>query len=721
MRVGLLLIPFIAFVVASSMYFPFITGKNFAFRILIEILAFFWVWLMFVAPRWRPRFSLLLGIYSVFIAVLILATIFGLSPYKSFWSSYERMEGLFAHLHFFLYFLILGSVFASEREWRWFFNTSIAVSAITSLYALLQLAGLFAIHQGGVRVDATLGNATYLGVYLLFHIFFIATFFFGTENRWLKALYAGLFVLEGVVLYSTASRGPLLGFVVGAAVFGLLLAFLERGRGRKAAIAVLIAAALVPVAFYFLKNTPVVRSSAVLERFINVTADPSVKGRFVIWKMALKAWQERPVLGWGQESFVYIFSKFYDPSLWRNEPWFDRAHNVFLDWLTASGALGLAAYLAMFGSALYLLFRALKKGAISRYTYAGFSALLAAHFFQNLFVFDNLTSYILFFSVLAYIHSASVSSVPASASGKILPGSGKLSPVAVSLLGFIAVLIVYSIIFFNIQPMRTAGSIIQSLMIAAGPNPAGKVDALIGELRHGISLNTFGATELREQANQIGNNILADPGIAAQDKQKYLAFVIDEMERQRREQPYDVRAMAFLANAYSTAGRTSDALRIIDEVMKISTRRQQFYFIAAEAYFNSHRQAEALQALQTAYQLDPAYPEAADNLATVLISLGQTKEAEAIVEQHYGSRIIGNPRYAEAYMRLGDFATAISIWQRIVDSAPGNAQYHAQFGGVYLRAGNKPKAIAEIQKAIELEPRFRTQGEQIIKQIEQSK
>ena len=37
------------------------------------------------------------------------------------------------------------------------------------------------------------------------------------------------------------------------------------------------------------------------------------------------------------------------------EPFFDRAHNVFLDWLIAGGIVGLLAYLSIFAAAfLYL-------------------------------------------------------------------------------------------------------------------------------------------------------------------------------------------------------------------------------------------------------------------------------------------------------------------------------------------------------------------------------
>ena len=292
---GLLLTPLIPLIVTSSMFFPYITGKNFAFRILIEILAVFWVWAMAVSPRFRPKISVLTIAYAAFIGALILATVFSLSPYRSFWSSYERMEGLFGHLHLFLYFLMLGSVFIKKNDWRLFFNVSIAVSAIVTIYGFVQLSGGAVIHQGGARLDATMGNALYLAVYLLFHLFLIAIFFFQTEKLWLKGAYGALFLAEVLVLYYTASRGPLLGLILGGALFLLIFSFIGRGRMRKFAIAALLLVTLLPAVFYFVQDTRFVQSSDVLSRFVNMTGDQVAQGRFTIWKMALKGWQERPL------------------------------------------------------------------------------------------------------------------------------------------------------------------------------------------------------------------------------------------------------------------------------------------------------------------------------------------------------------------------------------------------------------------------------------------
>lgn len=724
---GLLLVPFIPLLVTRSMVFPFITGKNFAFRILIEILAVFWLWLILTSPRFRPKFSWLAGFYAAFVAVLALSTIFGVWPYNSFWSSFERMEGFFGHLHLFLYFVMLGSVFTNARDWRLFFNTSVAVSAIITLYAFSQLSGTTAISRlSGTRLDAALGNAIYLAVYLLFHLFIIAVLFFQTKKYWLRWAYAALFLLEAIVLYQTSSRGPLLGFLVGAGLFTLIFAFLERGRIRKLAIAALVGLMVMPLVVFFLKDAHIVRSNEVLARFVNVTNDPVIQGRFTLWNMAFRAWQERPLLGWGQENFIYIFSKYYEPSLWRNEPWFDRAHNVFLDWLTASGALGLGLYLSIFGTAIVLLYQTFRQSRIERYAFAGFSSLLGAHFFQNLFVFDNITSYILFFTVLAYAHSAAVGDGEAAKENRSIKLSPTHifvggSPLAISAIILAAVALGYSIFSFTIRPIMAARSILRTIIIEQRHEPAGKIDALVAEMKPSIAMGTFGTKEVRERAYLLSEKMLNDIMIAPQDKQKYFSFAVEELEKQVVESPYDMRAKAQLATAYAYAGFFDKAIVVAEEALKVSDKRQAFYFIAAEAHLRKNEYDKAIEALSTAYRLDPLFSEAIHNLVAALILAGRADEAEEFFQKNFPIGIMVEQRYAAAYLATGNIAKAIEVLENKVTVHPDEpeiAQRYAELGSAYLQLGDKEKAIASFQKAIEREPRFKKQGEQIIKQIQ---
>ena len=439
----------------------------------------------------------------------------------------------------------------------------------------------------------------------------------------------------------------------------------------------------------------------------------------ILWKVAFQGWKERPVLGWGQENFLYVFSKYYDPALWKNEPWFDRAHNVFLDWLISAGILGLGAYLVMLGVTISLLFGAWKSGKVDRYIFAGLLSLLAAYLSQSLFVFDNLTSHLFFFAVLAWIQNISI--------GENISAFSRSVPIRarISLLGYFAVMVSavtvgYSLVFFQVKPARAAHSIVNTMRIVLQHQPAGKIEAAINEAKRGIALDTFGTTEIRERIQQDGTSIFGDQAIAVQDKQKYLAFIVEELEKQRRENPYDVRAIVFLADTYMTAGRYQEAFLHAQEALRISPHRQSFDFIAAAAELSNNRQAEAMQLLQKAYQLDPQNPEAVHNIAAVLIASGRVKEGEDFLERHFGRRTVPYKKFVSAYERIGDLRGVVAVWETLVAFSPNNAQYRVDLGNAYRNIGEKEKAIAQFEKAIELEPSFKAGGEEIIRQIQQT-
>ena len=91
-KIGLWVVPFLPLYVASSMLFPFITGKNFAFRIIIEIIFAFWAGLAVARSEYRPRLTPLFKIITAFTAIVFLADLLSPHPYRSFFSNYERME-----------------------------------------------------------------------------------------------------------------------------------------------------------------------------------------------------------------------------------------------------------------------------------------------------------------------------------------------------------------------------------------------------------------------------------------------------------------------------------------------------------------------------------------------------------------------------------------------------------------------------------------------------
>ncbi len=213
---GIFTVPFIVLIVSNDMFFPYITGKNFAFRIIVEVAAAAWVLLALYDVRYRPRFSWVAGCAAALLVTMLISNVLGESPAKSFWSNFERMEGYVTLVHFFFYFLMMGTMLTTEQLWNRFFNTTLGVAVIVSFYAFAQVSGAAAVSQGTAwRVDATLGNSTYMAVYMLFHVAIAVLMALRTRSRSSQYVYGALALVFIFLLLQTGTRGTTLGLIGG--------------------------------------------------------------------------------------------------------------------------------------------------------------------------------------------------------------------------------------------------------------------------------------------------------------------------------------------------------------------------------------------------------------------------------------------------------------------------------------------------------------------------
>src|SRR3989344_6707507 len=270
-------VPFIPLIVANNLFFCFITGKNLVFRGLVEVMTMLLLVLAIFYSSYRPKKTWVLVSYSVFIFVLILSTFFSVDSYNSFWSNFERMEGLVTHLHLFAYFLVLVSVMKTERLWNWFFATSIGVSLIVSLYAIGQFLEKIKIFQSGDRLESTLGNSAYLAAYLLFHIFIIGYYLARNEIKNVYAKFAlfGVLVFETIILFLTETRGAIVGMIGGLVVVAFLNALCGEGKNKKIAFSFIALLVLIAVTFFALKDMSFIKEQRGLRRIsaISLTSD----------------------------------------------------------------------------------------------------------------------------------------------------------------------------------------------------------------------------------------------------------------------------------------------------------------------------------------------------------------------------------------------------------------------------------------------------------------
>src|SRR3989338_5585463 len=548
---ALFLLTLTPLIVADSYFFPFITGKAFYLRILIELAVAAWAVLAFLDKEYRPRFSWIGVTVVAFVVWMFIADAFALNALKAFWSNFERMEGWVLLIHLLGFFFAASAVLRVEKKWRAWFFTSLGVGVVISGYALLQMNGSLAIHQGAARIDASLGNSAYLAIYLLFNTFIAFWLALTSRHAWVKWLLIAFAVLEAVLIFFTETRGTIIGLVLALALAALLMALTAGKPARRGAAGVFILIIVLVGSFYLARNSDFVQNNHILQRVASISLNDG-QTRFTIWNMAWKGALDRPLTGWGQEGFNYVFNKYYDPSLYHQEPWFDRAHNAFIDWLTAGGVPAFLLYLALYGSAMMLLWR---NSELSRSERIALTAAFVGYAVHNLFVFDNLYSYIYFFALLALIDSQVARPFERLERAPELDATDGITyvlPIAI----VVAVTLIWTV---NISGMRTA----KGLITALSPSAACLSTNFAVFENFAAHPPVLGMQEVREQMVAFAGRVVQSQQTTNEDKQRAVLLAITEMQKQVAAYPLDTREHLQLAQAYRIAGDNVSALKEI--------------------------------------------------------------------------------------------------------------------------------------------------------------
>ena len=164
---GIVLILLTPFIVTPQTVFPFVVGKALYSRTLIEIVFVAWVLLALFQPAYRPPRSRLLILLGAALGVAVLSACLGVSVQRSFWSSYERMQGVVDQAHWFVLAVVLVSVVRTDRSWRALLLLNLAAGTVMALLTVAQYHGhLPAYGPGGSRAMSTFGNPIFLAAYL---------------------------------------------------------------------------------------------------------------------------------------------------------------------------------------------------------------------------------------------------------------------------------------------------------------------------------------------------------------------------------------------------------------------------------------------------------------------------------------------------------------------------------------------------------------------------
>ncbi|HBB44430.1 MAG: hypothetical protein UW27_C0002G0030 [Parcubacteria group bacterium GW2011_GWA1_44_13] len=641
---GFILVPFIPFVILSqTTFFPFIVGKNFAFRIVVEIMFSAWVVLAFIDPAYRPKKSWLLGAFVAFISILTISAIFGENPAKSFWSNFERMEGLVTYFHLFAYFIVASTVLTVRDLWRPYLNFHLGAGVIMAVYGVMQWAGMLKVVQDGIRINGTLGNAEYMSTYALFNIFLAGFFivrqsFTTTGERARVAIYGAIILLQTFVLYHSGTRGAMLGFIAGLLLVAILIAIFERNNKlvRKSAIGALLAIGLIVGGFIALRDASFIQQSPVLSRLAAISpSEGTGKARLMVWGMAIEGFKERPILGWGMENFNYVFNEYYDPNMWGQEQWFDRAHNVLFDWLVAGGILGALGYVSLFACAVYCIWR--RADELTILEKSVLTGLLGGYFFQNLFVFDSISSLIYFGTILAYVESMSHREVESVYGQATKSADSKLKvksqfkvgeeDLTIFVSGGAVVLALVLIYTVNYNGYMQNTTLIRALSERSEKGAVHNLELM----KKTIAYNSFGTAEAREQLASFSTGAFdSSKGISEMQKQ-FIDLAKSELEKQAEELPGDARYQLFAGSYLSKIGEPQRALPYLEKALELSPKKQFMSFELGSLYYNGLRNPKKAEELfKQAFELAPEFAEAEMYYIKILVMNEKRDEAAAI-------------------------------------------------------------------------------------------
>ena len=452
-RAGVALILLTPFVISPGTIFPFVVGKALYSRSLIEIVSVSWILLFLFNPSWRPPRSRILLLLAAALVVAAFSAGFGASVQRSLWSNYERMQGVVDQAHWLALAVVLASVLRTGRDWRILLTLNSTAGLAIALMAVAEYyrhPWIYWIYYPPLsRVMTTLGNSSFLGIYLGVNVtialgFLIRSFVpvarpdetsasarekYGKQSdrgcppwqircarfpiHWAGRCLWGATALIGLwALTLTGSRGAFLGFVSGLLALVTLYVFLARTwTSRLVATGAVGLLSVVVVLLMVLSLSPAGSladtwsANPLLSRLTDYRSLDTVRERLSVWKVGIEGLIESPILGWGPENYIAIWGRHGPGQLIPTMSGiYDHSHNKLIEELATKGVAGLLVHVAIWGITFHIVLRVVKDVSPRERVPVLFAgAALIGLFVQSMFTPDTTVGSLQLILLLAFI------------------------------------------------------------------------------------------------------------------------------------------------------------------------------------------------------------------------------------------------------------------------------------------------------------------------------
>lgn len=713
-------VPLVAIVFAPSFLYPYIVGKAFTFRFLLIIAFASLAYLSFADERYRPKVTPFLVGSFLFTFVMGVATLFSMDASRSFWSNYERMEGYINLLFLFILGLTATSFRLKDIEWNRLFTIHIWVSTIVSGLGVLQyfvgalqlknfasapIISLCLSQGAACRVDSTLGNSIYLGIYSALTFWLIVYAIFGKKVK--GNLLPFLAALNLVAVYFSGTRGVWVGMLAGLGVLMISKYWFD---GNKKAVAGTILSGILVVTVFtgfivYAKKNNIAQDIPIVARFSSVN---TLFARWNIWKTALVSWQEHPVLGWGQENFIHAFNKNYNPAMYGQETYFDHPHNTYLGWLVFGGLLGFLAFLFMLFTSVYGIIKSnLRAETQNDLVIPIILALLTTYCVHIFFVFDNLTSSLLFVLLSVYFgsqYSYGVLNI------KALKADHR--KYLVGLLSVAAVVMVYVAIY---KPSYANLTTIEAMTYQQRSGKTNPIEILNGTqalYEKAINLNTFGTYEIREFYLQKSLEYIGlIPQVSDEGVKGAIGSVansaLTQFKAQIENNPFDHRARFMLGLYYLNLKDYDQAIETLRQAAELAPNKQIALIYLAKAHLLKGDLNSAATFYERAIAVTPknigGYNQIRIEYIQVLLLASQDEKALSIIKdllptasrEDFNSLV---QQMTQVYSQRKDLKGLTKVLSEANELDPTNQNFVLWLAQAYVAAGDYNQAVFTINK-----------------------
>jgi O-antigen ligase len=192
--------------------------------------------------------------------------------------------------------------------------------------------------QRFMRIGGTIGSPNFAASYFSISLASAASILFANLGHALKGLAIAVLGLGGVALIFTFSRGGWIATTLAVALI-CLLGCRRRGFSLKTPIALIVILGMLCLPF----------QNVIFARLLDDDKG-SAQSRIPLMKLALRIFEDNPVLGVGANNFTVVMDRYLTSDF--REGWLFAVHNKYLLVLAETGIVGLLAFLAFMLDAL---------------------------------------------------------------------------------------------------------------------------------------------------------------------------------------------------------------------------------------------------------------------------------------------------------------------------------------------------------------------------------